>query len=222
MIIGKVRKMPISFFKRNEKNGEFFEEKNIELTQMIEDVKKRGVLVPLIAKDDGILLAGHCRLKAAKVAGLKFLPVQIVTNITDAEEFEYLIKDNTVRRHFTPGDRLKIYRRLYPAFDTDVLTLRKISIQHIADVSGLSHGTVNKDITSIREQATDVRKKRTKEENLVILYRRLTTQILNAVIAGSIDKGAAKNIADILLRVINEPAPHVVPKEKTLTRRRIM
>lgn len=226
MKMGTVQEKPISFFRRNEKNGEFFEEKNLDLSSMIEDIKKRGVLVPLVAKEDGTLLAGHCRFKAAKSAGLKFLPVQVVTDITADEEFEYLIKDNAVRRHFSCEDRLKIYRRIYPEFDADVLILRKISIQHIVDISGLNYNTVNADLIRIRDRVTDIRKKRTKEENLLVLYRRLTTQILNAVIAGNIKKEDAKSVTDVLRRTLDESVPvavlPVAPKEKMLIQRRIL
>jgi len=218
MKIGAVQKKPISFFKRNENNRSFFEEEKLDLSSMIDDVKKRGVLVPLVAKEDGTLLAGHCRLKAAKKAGLKYLPVQIVTDMTGDDEFEYLIKDNAIRRHFTRDDRLKIYRRIYPGFDTLVLIPRKISVQRIVDISGLNYSTVNGDLMRIRNTMTDVRKKRTKEENLLITYKQLTTRILNAVLAGQIEKGDIKSVTDTLWRVLNDTIPTAAPKE-TIQRR---
>lgn len=215
-----VQKKPVSFFKRNKKNQDFFEEEKIDLSSMVEDIKKRGVLVPLVAKEDGTLLAGHCRLKAAKAAGLKLLPVQIITDMTDEEEFEYLIKDNAIRRHFTREDRLKIYRRIYPGFDTLVLLPRQISVQHIVDISGLNCSTVNSDFIRIRNMMTDVRKKRTKDQNLMMQYKQLTTRVLNAVLAGQIEKEEVKKVTDNLRRVLNDAILTAVPKENI--QRRLM
>ena len=220
MKISAVQKKPVSFFKRNVKNKDFFEEEKLDLSSMIEDVKRRGVLVPLVAKEDGTLLAGHCRLKAAKAAGLKYLPVQIVTDMTGDDEFEYLIKDNAIRRHFTRDDRLKIYRRIYPEFDTIVLQPRQISVQHIVDISGLNISTVNSDLVRIRLMMTDVRKKRTKETNLLMLYKQLTTRVLNAVLAGQIKREDVKNAIDTLQCVLNDTLPTAAPKENI--QRRLM
>lgn len=220
MKIGGVQKKPVSFFKRNKTNQDFFEEEKLDLSSMIEDVKKRGVLVPLVAKEDGTLLAGHCRLKAAKAAGLKMLPVQIVTDMTNEEEFEYLIKDNAIRRHFTRDDRLKIYRRIYPEFDVVILQPRKISVQHIVDISGLNASTVNCDLVRIRHMMTDVRKKRPKGTNLIMLYKQLTTRVLNAVLAGQIKREDIKNAIDTLWRVLDDTIPTAAPKETT--QRRLM
>lgn len=220
MKISVVQEKPIAFFKRNKKNQDFFEEEKLDLSSMIEDMKKRGVLVPLVAKEDGTLLAGHCRLKAAKVAGLKMLPVQIVTDMTDDEEFEYLIKDNAIRRHFTREDRLKIYRRIYPEFDVVILQPRKISVQHIVDISGLNANTVNGDLVRIRHMMTDVRKKRPKETNLIMLYKQLTTRVLNAVLAGQIKREDVKNTIDTLWRVLDDTILTAAPKETT--QRRLM
>lgn len=220
MKISVVQKKPVSFFKRNRKNQDFFEEDKIDLSSMIEDIKKRGVLVPLVARDDGTLLAGHCRLKAANAAGLKMLPVQIVTDMTDGEEFEYLIKDNAIRRHFTRDDRLKIYRRIYPEFDTLVIMPRKISVQHIVDISGFNHSTVNGDLMRIRNMLTDTRKKRTKEENLLMLYKQMTTRVLNAVLARQIGKEEVKSVIDNLQRALINAIPTTIPKENI--QRRLM
>lgn len=212
---------PISFLKKNKSNGQFFEEKGIDLSSMIEDIKKRGVLVPFVAKPDGTLLAGHCRMRSAIQAGLKNVPVRIAEDMTEDEELEFLLKDNTVRRHFGQADRLKIYRRIYPNFDKDILVNRAISTEKIVSISGLCMGTVNGDFYRIRKMATDIRKKRTPEENLLVLYRRITTQIRNKLINGEIQKDQISEILEPLRKdmVTSIDAGYIKPKMKTLTSR---
>lgn len=218
MKISAPTQKPISFFKRNDRNEEFFEERGIDLTSMIEDIRKRGVQVPLVAKEDGTLLAGHCRLRASIAAGIGSIPVRIVSDMTDEEELEYLLKDNTIRRHFGQAERLKIYRRVYPNFDKDVLKNRVISLEKIVSVSGLNYNTVNGDITRFRKMATDVRKRRTPEENLLIMLRRITTQVRNKIISGDI---GSKEVKEIVGPLLNDMVSKVASDHKTSSKRLI-
>lgn len=50
---------------------------------------------PIVANKDMIILGGNMRYKACKEAGLKEIPVIIADNLTEEQEREFLIKDNT-------------------------------------------------------------------------------------------------------------------------------
>ena len=72
------------------------------------------MLIPLIAKPDGTLLAGHNRLKIAKELKHKTIPVRIVESvITDTVELEILVKDNVLRRQLTAQQKKNLIKRLY-------------------------------------------------------------------------------------------------------------
>ena len=105
--------------KDNDLNPELFKEETPEYFQTLEaDIKERGVLVPLIARKDGILLAGHNRLVIARRLGLARVPVQYLeSELTPDQERALVIKDNLFRRQLTQEDRLRLYKVLIPDFD---------------------------------------------------------------------------------------------------------
>jgi len=105
--------------KDNDLNPELFQEETPEYFQTLEgDIKERGILVPLIARKDGVLLAGHNRLVIARRLGLARVPVQYLeSELTPDQERALVIKDNLFRRQLTQEDRLRLYKVLIPDFD---------------------------------------------------------------------------------------------------------
>jgi ParB-like chromosome segregation protein Spo0J len=85
---------------------------------MSADIKERGIVVPLIAKNDGTLLAGHNRLAIAEKLNLGKVPVQYLEDTLDEQrEKEFIIKDNIFRRQHAAEEWLGLYRTLYPDFE---------------------------------------------------------------------------------------------------------
>lgn len=73
------------------------------LDDMVDSVREHGVLNPVIVwKHDGgyEMLAGHNRLNAAKLAGLKEIPAIVKTDITEEEAYVYVIETNVIQRSF--------------------------------------------------------------------------------------------------------------------------
>lgn len=106
---------PTGALTSNPLNDEFF--KNLpadELARLKDDIRERGILVPIIATADGMILSGHRRWNIAKDLGLKTVPVQFVNGgLTAEQEREFLIKDNVLRRHLTTDEREKLIAALY-------------------------------------------------------------------------------------------------------------
>ena len=50
---------------------------------------------PIVVNSDMIVLGGNMRLKACKEAGLKEVPIIVADNLTEEQQREFLIKDNT-------------------------------------------------------------------------------------------------------------------------------
>jgi ParB-like chromosome segregation protein Spo0J len=50
---------------------------------------------PIVVNADMIILGGNMRFKACKEAGLKEVPVIVADNLTEEQQREFLIKDNT-------------------------------------------------------------------------------------------------------------------------------
>ena len=75
-----------------------------------------GLLEPLIVTQDPagsayLVVAGHRRLAAAKLAGLTHLPV-IVRHLSDAERAEIMLIENLQRQGLHPLEEASAYRRL--------------------------------------------------------------------------------------------------------------
>lgn len=78
------------------------------------DIEARGVLVPVIATADGVILSGHRRVIIAGELGRAFVPVQFIKGeLTPAQEREFLIKDNLLRRHLTAAEKEALIIELY-------------------------------------------------------------------------------------------------------------
>lgn len=117
-----VKDVSVNDVRVNPNNTLFFKTESKEYFQRLEeDIRKRGILVPLIAKKDGTLLAGHNRLAIAKQIGLPLVPVQFVDEdkyvISPEAEREFVVKDNLLRRQFNAQEWIEVYRQLYPNFD---------------------------------------------------------------------------------------------------------
>ncbi|HAA37589.1 MAG TPA: hypothetical protein DCE00_01810 [Firmicutes bacterium] len=93
----------------------FDEEKLLELTRSIE---QHGILQPIIVRPKGAayeLVAGERRLRAAKNAGLKKVPVVIKT-LSDREMMEIALIENLQREDLNPLEEAEAYQRLMEEF----------------------------------------------------------------------------------------------------------
>ncbi|MFY8000136.1 MAG: ParB/RepB/Spo0J family partition protein [Candidatus Kapaibacteriota bacterium] len=124
-----IERVSVQTLKDNVLNKKYFVEETAEyFEQLKKDIEQRGIIVPLIAKEDGTLLAGHNRLRVAKELGYETVPVQyVLENLPDDEERGFLVKDNLLRRQLTNEQKIRLYKMLYPEFEErflnpDVLT----------------------------------------------------------------------------------------------------
>jgi ParB family transcriptional regulator, chromosome partitioning protein len=89
-----------------------------ELAQLSESIRTQGILQPLLVRqaDTGYeLVAGERRLRAAKMAGLKSVPVVIKT-VTDGEMLEMSIVENIQRENLNAIEEAEAYHRLIEEF----------------------------------------------------------------------------------------------------------
>jgi ParB-like nuclease domain len=120
VIIGeRVENIEVGLLTANTLNAQVFKRESAEYFKNLrDDIRKRGVIVPLLAKRDNTLLAGHNRLEIAKEIGLKYVPVQYVQDeLSEDAEREFLIKDNLFRRQFSSEEWIDIYRQLVANYD---------------------------------------------------------------------------------------------------------
>jgi hypothetical protein len=117
--LSDIKQMAVQDIRTNPQNIVYFIQESDEYFRRLrEDIEKRGVVVPLLVRQDGVLLAGHNRLQIAREIGLRFVPVQMVQEeLTERQEQEFIINDNLLRRHLTNEERIRLYKLLFPEFD---------------------------------------------------------------------------------------------------------
>ena len=90
-----MKRVKISEVKLNPNNPRLIkDEKFLKLVQSIKDFPEMLDIRPIVVNQDMIILGGNMRYKACKEAGLKEIPI-IVTDLTEEQQREFLIKDNT-------------------------------------------------------------------------------------------------------------------------------
>ena len=92
----QIQTVKISEVKVNPNNPRLIkDDKFAKLVQSIKDLPQMLDIRPIVVNKDMIVLGGNMRLKACKEAGLKEVPIIVADNLTEEQEREFLIKDNT-------------------------------------------------------------------------------------------------------------------------------
>lgn len=89
------------------------------LQELADSIKQYGIVEPLIVQDRKTyyeIIAGERRWRAAKMAGLKEVPV-IVRNYTEQEIVEISLIENIQREDLNPIEEAQAYKRLLTEFN---------------------------------------------------------------------------------------------------------
>lgn len=65
-----------------------------QINQIASSIKEFGFMNPVIISDDNGILAGHCRVMAAKKLGIKEVPCMEESHLTEAQKKAYILADN--------------------------------------------------------------------------------------------------------------------------------
>ncbi len=105
--------------------------------ELVSSVRVHGILQPIVVRAKGAgeyeLVAGERRLRAARAAGLKRIPV-VVRDLTDEQSLQVALIENLQREDISPVDAAVAYHRLATEFD--------LSQENIALGLGKSRSTV--------------------------------------------------------------------------------
>lgn len=88
------------------------------LMELAESIKQFGLLQPILVQNKDThyeIIAGERRWRAAKLAGLKEVPV-IIKNLTDQEVVEISLIENIQREDLNPIEEAQAYKRLLTEF----------------------------------------------------------------------------------------------------------
>ena len=101
---------------RSQPRKQFDEDALLELS---ESIKQYGILQPLLVSDKGSyyeIIAGERRWRAAKLAGLKEVPV-IIKEFNDQQVVEISLIENIQREDLNPIEEAMAYKRLIDEFN---------------------------------------------------------------------------------------------------------
>lgn len=80
---------PAETLKPNPRNARTHSKKQI--LQIAESIQTFGFTVPLLIDGDGLIIAGHGRLEAAKLLGLREVPVIVLDGLSEAKKRALLL-----------------------------------------------------------------------------------------------------------------------------------
>lgn len=70
--------------------------------QMLEDIERRGIQVPLDITPDGVVMDGRTRLTIARTLAIPEVPVRVIEG---ADPFDYMVRAALMRRDLTKSQR---------------------------------------------------------------------------------------------------------------------
>jgi ParB-like chromosome segregation protein Spo0J len=65
-----------------------------QIKQIAASIERFGFTNPVLVSDDGEIIAGHGRVEAAKLLGLKRVPTLALSHLSEAERRAYVLADN--------------------------------------------------------------------------------------------------------------------------------
>ena len=88
----QVRDRPIHSLEPYRRNARTHSRKQIK--QIAASIERFGFTNPVLVSDTGEIIAGHGRIEAAKLLGMKSVPTLALSHLTEAERRAYVLADN--------------------------------------------------------------------------------------------------------------------------------
>lgn len=140
-VVDRVVEVDISKIKKNDNN---FYDENYEIDVLAESVKEVGLIEPLLVNRDYLLISGHRRLNACKLAGLDKVFVKFVAD--DMNVDLAIIEANRYRKK-TPGEEYReilTLKAYYEQLEKEGKKPKGRIRTLIATSTGLSEATVQR------------------------------------------------------------------------------
>ena len=117
------------------------------MQEMVESVRKHGVLVPGIVrhrKEGGYeIISGHRRKHACELAGLTTMPV-LVKEYSDDQAVITMVDSNIQREDILPSEKARAYRMKYEAMKHPGTRTGGLSLDLLGEAAGESSKTVQR------------------------------------------------------------------------------
>ncbi len=156
-----------------------------QIAQIADSIKRFGFTNPVLISDDGEIVAGHGRVEAAKLLGLKTVPTLRLSHLSETERRAYVLADNKLA--------------LNAGWDQEILA---IELQALVDldfdlgVTGFSLAEVDLTLDTARDSNPDAQSG--PEDEIPAMSDRAVTRVGDVWMLGRhrITCGDARSVAD--------------------------
>lgn len=115
-----------------------------KMMDLVESIKEKGVLSPILIREHGIgryeVISGHRRLHAAKLCGLYRIPA-IIRELTDDEATIVMVDSNIQREELLPSEKAYAFKMKMDAMRHQGITsgheVQKLTQDLVGETSGL-------------------------------------------------------------------------------------
>src|SRR3954462_10975902 len=110
-----------------------------QISQIAASITEFGFTIPVLAAEDGTIIAGHGRVLAAKKLGLEEVPVMVARGWSEAQRRAYTIADNKLTENGEWEEELlalELGDLRAEGFDNGILGFDTKSIERMLDFSG--------------------------------------------------------------------------------------
>lgn len=97
------------------------------LEELADSIRAQGVLQPLLVTPGGVVVAGHRRLAAARMAGLSEVPV-VVRDLDPVQQQEIMLVENLQRQDLSAVEEARAYGHLLDCGHTTAQLARRIGV----------------------------------------------------------------------------------------------
>jgi ParB-like chromosome segregation protein Spo0J len=96
-----------------------------QIRQIADNIRAVGFTSPVLIDENGVLLAGHGRLEAARLLGLKTVPAILIEGLSEARKRALLLADNRIAQN--------------AGWDRELLASELLSLPELLAADGLGH-----------------------------------------------------------------------------------
>lgn len=114
--------------------------RDVSLRELAASMKSHGVLQPILITPDGMIVAGHRRVAAAKLIDLTEIPV-VIKELSEAEQLQVVLIENLQRNDLTLLQTAKAYREL---------TNRGLTVDFVSKAIGVTKRSVSEHLGIFR------------------------------------------------------------------------
>jgi DNA modification methylase len=127
---------PVGTLKANARNARTHEAKQV--VQIAASVRQFGFTNPILIDEEGLVIAGHARLEAARQLGRTTVPTITLAGLSAAEKRAYMLADNRLAERAgwdleILGEELKFLSNIEIDFDVSITGFDTVDIDRLVD-----------------------------------------------------------------------------------------